>query len=131
VELLETFLNLGGNEAVNNHFMPRPELVPPPPTNDYLRMEQWIRDKYERKKFMSPGAAGRGSTEERARDPIQQRTAYGGQTQRSAPSPAPTDLKDKYRTHLSKLMVGFMFERYHDKRLTCVFIRRWVSRMKP
>lgn len=99
-ETLEVFLTLGGNEAVNAKYLPNPSLVPPPPVSDDLRMEQYIRDKYERKKFMTPGAAGASEERYRTRD-LPAPPA-------SAPRPtvsAERDLRDKYRTHLAKLSV--------------------------
>ncbi|KAI9028542.1 hypothetical protein DFJ74DRAFT_703508 [Hyaloraphidium curvatum] len=105
-EILESFLAIGGNPAVNSKYLPRPDLVGPPPTNDDMLMEQYIRDKYERKRFMGPG--GRAQNEaaaERVREP----------SPKPPPKPAgpsQQELKDKYRTHLAKLAnMGFTDEK--------------------
>lgn len=105
VDMLEHFLTLGGNKAVNNLFLPRPDLAPPCPVNDDLRMEQYIRDKYERKRFM-------GNTEGLVHQGAHRTVHHGHHGQHHKPAtPSHSELKHKYLSHLSKLSsMGFTDE---------------------
>ncbi|KAJ1660196.1 Protein gts1 [Dispira simplex] len=71
-----------GNTKVNDHYNPNPQLHPPPSGD--REMEQYIRNKYERKLFMEAG--GRSSSGLRMSHSSRQRTTSSTRTYGSSSS---------------------------------------------